>query len=83
MLDPSKIDELAAKLSQSLPPGAETFRQDMHAQFKQILQSLLAKMDLVTREEFDAQSKVLARTREKVEALEKLVADIEARSPKP
>ncbi|TQV72107.1 accessory factor UbiK family protein [Aliikangiella marina] len=82
MLDASKLDEIAQKLSDVLPPGAKAFQEDIHQQFKQILQSMIAKMDLVTREEFDAQAKVLARTREKIEALEKIVAEIEEKSAK-
>ncbi|MGX5172492.1 ubiquinone biosynthesis accessory factor UbiK [Aliikangiella sp. IMCC44653] len=82
MIDPQKLDELATKLSSAIPPGAKSFQQDLHSQFKQILQSMLTKMDLVTREEFDAQTKVLARTREKIDALEKVVAEIEAQQSK-
>jgi ubiquinone biosynthesis accessory factor UbiK len=77
MIDPQKLDDLATKLSDAIPPGAKSFQQDLHSQFKQILQSMLVKMDLVTREEFDAQTKVLARTRQKIDALEKIVAEIE------
>lgn len=78
MIDAKKIDELASKLNDAIPPGAKAFQQDMHAQFKQILQSMLAKMDLVTREEFDVQMKVLARTRDKVDRLEEIVARLES-----
>jgi BMFP domain-containing protein YqiC len=46
-----------------------------------VLQNTLAKLDLVTREEFDVQTRVLARTREKLEALEKAIAELEARRP--
>lgn len=77
MLDAKIIDELASKLNDAIPPGAKAFQEDMHAQFKQILQSMIAKMDLVTREEFDVQAKVLARTRQKIEDLEKAVAALE------
>ncbi len=77
MIDAKKIDEIASKLNAAIPPGAKAFQEDMHAQFKQILQSMLAKMDIVTREEFDAQAKVLLRTREKIEALEQIVAKLE------
>lgn len=77
MLDSKKIDDLANKLSDVLPPGAKALQQDLHGQFKQILQSVIAKMELVTREEFDVQTKVLARTRLKIEALEKKVAEME------
>ncbi len=77
MLDVKKIEEFAEKFSQSIPPGAKTFKDDMEKNFKQILQSAVTKMDLVTREEFDVQKKVLAKTREKIDALEKILAELE------
>jgi len=77
MLDSSKIDDLASKFSQSIPAGAKNFQQDLEKNFRQLLQSLVSKMDLVTREEFDVQSKVLQRTREKIEQLEKQMAQME------
>ena len=76
MLDAKKIEELADKFSQSIPPGAKAFQQDIEKNFKQMLQSLIGKMDLVTREEFDVQKKVLARTREKIEMLEKKLDEL-------
>ncbi|MDO6784674.1 accessory factor UbiK family protein [Neptunomonas phycophila] len=72
------IDNLSSQFSQMLNTfnnGAELPGQQ---QMRALLQSALSKMDLVTREEFDAQSAVLARTREKVDALEKVVAEIQA-----
>ena len=77
MFDSKKIDDLANKFSEAIPPGAKAFQQDLHAQVKQVLQSVIGKMDLVTREEFDVQTKVLARTRQKIEELEKTIASIE------
>jgi BMFP domain-containing protein YqiC len=47
-----------------------------------VLQNTLAKLDLVTREEFDVQSRLLSRTREKLEALEKTIAELETSQPK-
>jgi len=79
MLDPKKIEEFADKFSQSIPPGAKAFQKDIEKSFKDVLQSVVAKMDLVTREEFDVQQKVLARTREKIENLEKIVSELENR----
>jgi len=55
--------------------------EDMERNFKSLLQSALARMDLVTREEFDVQMAVLARTREKLEALEARLAELEGRPP--
>ena len=53
-------------------------REELQQNFKSVLQAGLGKLDLVTREEFDVQRAVLLRTREKLEALEKLVAELEA-----
>lgn len=79
MIDAKTLDDMAKKLSELLPSNAKNLHEDLKAQFKQVLQTGLSKMDLVTREEFDVQTKVLARTREKVEALEKILADLESK----
>ena len=78
MFDPKAFDEIAKKLSDVLPPGLHDLQADMEKNFKSVLQSALDKLDLVTREEFDVQSQVLGRTRQKLEALEKQVAELEA-----
>lgn len=78
MIDLSHIDELARRLSNLVPPGVRESREDMQENFKAVLQSGLAKLDLVTREEFDVQRAVLLRTREKLEALERAVAELES-----
>lgn len=72
-----KLDELARKLADSVPGNIKSMREDMERNFKSMLQSTLARMDLVTREEFDVQLAVLARTREKLEALEARLAALE------
>ncbi len=77
MIDSKTLDELATKLSALVPKGLKNAGDDLSKQFKQALQTGLSKMDLVTREEFDAQTKVLERTREKLEVLEKKVSDLE------
>jgi BMFP domain-containing protein YqiC len=56
-------------------------RRDLEQNFKGVLQSQLTRLDLVTREEFDVQSAVLRRTREKLAALEQRLADLEAGKP--
>ena len=77
MFDSKKLDELASKLCDALPGGLHDMKEDISRNFKSILQSTFAKLDLVTREEFDVQSGVLAKTREKLEQLEAVVANIE------
>lgn len=77
MFDTQKIDELVKRLSEVLPPGVRNIKQDLEKNFRAVLQSTFAKMDLVTREEFDAQVAVLKRTREKLQLLEKKLTAME------
>lgn len=77
MIDMSRIDELAARLGERLPPGAQQVREDVEAQFKAVLGKAFEKMDLVTREEFDIQKAVLERTMIKLKALEAQIAELE------
>ena len=79
MIDLSQIDDLARRLSGLVPPALREGRDEMQDNFKAALQSGLARLDLVTREEFDVQRAVLLRTREKLEKLERQVEDLEAR----
>ena len=71
MMDPRFIDDLAQRLRDAIPPGMERFRKDLEQNFRAVLQGAFAKLDMVTREEFDVQRAVLQRTREKLERLEK------------
>ena len=70
----SHLEEACKKLSDSLPEQLGSMKADIEKNFKSILQATFSKMDLVTREEFDAQSKVLARTRKMLDELEKEIA---------
>ncbi|MGQ4660594.1 ubiquinone biosynthesis accessory factor UbiK [Lysobacter sp. F6437] len=78
MIDLNHIDELARRLSSLVPPGLRESRDELQQNFKSVLQSGLSKLDLVTREEFDVQRAVLLRTREKLEQLQRAVAELEA-----
>ena len=64
------IENLARKLAAAVPEGLRSMREDLETNFRAVLRSSLSKLDLVTREEFEVQEAVLARTREKLEALE-------------
>ena len=80
MLDPKMFENLSQTMTQFLQGNASLPGQDaMQQQIKTVLQSSFAKLDLVTREEFDAQAAVLQRTREKLEQLEALVAELESK----
>ena len=78
-MDPRFIDDLARRLSASVPAGLTAMRDDLHENFKAVLQTTLARLDLVTRQEFDVQAGVLRRTREKLEALEARLAGLEGK----
>ena len=71
MKDVRLIDELVEKLSQLVPTELETIRDELATHFKQVVMATFAKMDLVTREEFDIQKGVLAKTRAKLDVLER------------
>lgn len=78
MFDPKSLDELARKISESLPAGLTDVRDDIEKTARLGLQQMLSRMDLVTREEFEVQKAVLDRTRARLEALEHRVAELEA-----
>jgi len=75
--DPRMIDDLARRLAGAVPESVVALRRDLEQNFKGVLQSQLARLDLVTREEFDVQAAVLKRTREKLAALEERLAALE------
>ncbi|MCP4301045.1 MAG: accessory factor UbiK family protein [Gammaproteobacteria bacterium] len=71
------IENLARKLAESVPEGLRSIGEDLENNFRSVLRASLSKLDLVTREEFDVQEAVLARTREKLEALEAKLEELE------
>ncbi len=77
MFDSKVFEDVAKKLADALPPGLNDLKKDMEKTFHSILQNTFSKLDLVTREEFDTQVAVLAKTREKLEKLERQVATME------
>ena len=72
------IESLAKTLADSLPGSLKSIRDDVEQNFRGVLRNGLEKLDLVTREEFEVQEAVLQRTREKLEALEAKVAELES-----
>lgn len=74
MIDPKKFEQVFDSLRQAIPGG---FAQGVEKNLRAALTAGLARLDLVTREELDIQTAVLTRTREKIETLEKLVAELE------
>jgi len=78
MLNPRNFDEIAARIGQAIENSPV---KDVEKNVKAMLSSSLARLDVVPRAEFDVQAQVLLKTREKLEALEKRLAEIEARLP--
>ena len=79
MNDQPLIDRLVAELGRHLPAGLEQMREELERAARAVLQEGISRLDLISREEFDVQQQVLARTRERLEALENEVAELERR----
>ncbi|MBZ7671220.1 ubiquinone biosynthesis accessory factor UbiK [Klebsiella grimontii] len=80
MIDPKKIEQIARQVHESMPKGLRDLGEDVEKKIRQVLQSQLTRLDLVSREEFDVQTQVLLRTREKLALLEQRLNDLESRS---
>lgn len=78
MINSKTLDELAARIGKALEASPA---KDIEKNVKAVLQSGLSRLDLVSRQEFDVQAEVLRKTRDKLERLEALVAELEARVP--
>jgi ubiquinone biosynthesis accessory factor UbiK len=76
-MNTSRIDEIVRRLVESVPPGVRAMQKDLENNFRAVLRGSLAKLDLVSRDEFDAQMRVLERTRARLEELERRVAEME------
>jgi ubiquinone biosynthesis accessory factor UbiK len=77
-MDSLRIDEIARRLMERVPPALRSMQADLESNFKAILRERLSKLDLVSRDEFDAQARVLERTRTRLEALEARLTAMEA-----
>jgi BMFP domain-containing protein YqiC len=80
MLNPKSLDDISARISEMI---AASPAKDIQKNARALLASAFARLDLVTREDFDLQVAMLARTREKLTALEARVAALEAGTQKP
>ena len=83
MIDPKKIEQIARQVHESMPKGLRDLGEDVEKKIRQVLQSQLTRLELVSREEFDVQTQVLLRTREKLALLEQRISDLESRAAAP
>jgi BMFP domain-containing protein YqiC len=79
MIDTKKIEQIARQVQEALPKGIRDFGEDTEKKVRQVLQAQFSRMDLVNREEFDVQTQVLLRTREKLTLLEQRLAELESK----
>jgi ubiquinone biosynthesis accessory factor UbiK len=73
------LDDLAKRLADSVPESLRAFGRDLESNFKAVLQAQLAKLDLVTRQDFDVQAAILERTQSKLTDLEARLKELEAK----
>ncbi len=78
-INPNGLDDLAKRLADSMPESLRAFGRDLESNFKAVLQAQLAKLDLVTRQEFDVQAAILERSHEKLSMLEARLKELEAK----
>jgi ubiquinone biosynthesis accessory factor UbiK len=83
MFDAKSIEDVANRLANAIPPSLSHLKEDVEKNFHAVLQSALSRLDLVSREEFEVQKAVLAKTRQKLEALELRVNALEQHVLKP
>lgn len=79
LMDADGLDDLARRLSEAVPQSLRDFGRDLESNFKAVLQAQLAKLDLVSRNEFDVQAALLARTQAALAAMEARLKDLEAK----
>jgi BMFP domain-containing protein YqiC len=77
MINAKKIEEIAKQVTESIPPSLKNMASDFEDKAKSVLQSKLAQLDVVTREEFDVQTQVLIKTRTKIAELEAKLVELE------
>ncbi|OEF23437.1 ubiquinone biosynthesis accessory factor UbiK [Vibrio rumoiensis] len=79
MFDAKKIEQIAKQIHESMPQPVKDLGSDVDQKVRQVIQGQLNKLDVVSREEFDVQTQVLLRTRQKLNELEAKLADIESK----
>ncbi|MBL4908903.1 MAG: accessory factor UbiK family protein [Alteromonadaceae bacterium] len=78
MISVKKIEEIAKQVTDAIPPSVKNLANDFEEKTKTVLQRKLAQLDVVTREEFDVQTQVLIKTREKLATMDAKIAELEA-----
>ena len=82
-INSNTLDDLARRLAETVPASLRALGRDVEGNFKAVLQAQLAKLDLVSRQDFDVQAALLARSQQKLAALEARLQELETRLAKP
>ncbi|SJN57150.1 accessory factor UbiK family protein [Vibrio ruber] len=77
MFDPKKLEQVAKQIHDAMPQPVKDLGADVEQKVRQVIQGQLNKLDVVSREEFDVQTQVLLRTREKLTQLEAKLTELE------
>ncbi|WNC68514.1 accessory factor UbiK family protein [Thalassotalea nanhaiensis] len=77
MINAKKIEDIAKQITEAIPPGVKNVATDFESKAKQVLQSKLSQLDVVSREEFDVQTQVLIKTRAKLDEMAGKIAELE------
>nr|MBV6630574.1 accessory factor UbiK family protein [Oceanococcus sp. HetDA_MAG_MS8] len=80
MLELKTLQDLSDRLAAVLPPGMSQVRDELRENFRMVLQARLAELDLVTRDQFDAQKALLAQSRKRLEELEQRLQTLESQN---
>ena len=80
MIDTKLLDDLSRRLAERLPPGVADMKSELETQFRQVLSRQLQRLDLVGRDEFETQQRVLERTRAQLEELERQIEALSQRA---
>jgi ubiquinone biosynthesis accessory factor UbiK len=83
LLNSTSLDDLAKRLADAVPESVRNLGRDLEGNFKAVLQAQLSKLDLVSRQEFDVQSALLARTQTALSALETRLKELESKLASP
>ncbi|WP_434144420.1 ubiquinone biosynthesis accessory factor UbiK [Photobacterium leiognathi] len=79
MFNPKKLEQVAKQIQDAMPQPVKDLGNDVEQKVRQVIQSQLGKLDVVNREEFEVQTQVLLRTRQKLNELEHKMAELEAK----
>ncbi len=79
MFNPKKLEQIAKQIHEAMPTPVKNLGTDVDQKVRQVIQGQLNKLDVVSREEFDVQTQVLLRTRQKLTEMEAKLAELEAK----